>query len=92
MAVLLKCYAENMRGDAVSVLNNKHPPNTSNPQPGDRVFIWKVQNPSSSHTPGFGLAERGSLVSPPIPNIERSGESLFRVEIDACQPASPVRQ
>jgi hypothetical protein len=87
MAVLLKCYADDMHGDTVFVQNRKHPPDTPDPQPGDRVFVWKVQGLrcDSTHARGFGLAERGSLVSQ-ITNDERRSPSRFDISIDASSP------
>jgi hypothetical protein len=89
MAVLLKCYSDDVNGYTVCVQNRKHPPSTPDPQPGDRIFVWKVQNlrPQSVHVRGFGLAERGSLVLQ-TPNDDRSA-SRFGISMDVFCPSHP---
>jgi hypothetical protein len=64
MAVLIKCYTDNMSGNTVDFQPHRHR-DSRDPEEGDQIFLWKIEleNPrfGNPHSSGVGLAERGVL-------------------------------
>ena len=94
MNVLIKCYTDNMRGNAVVFQIRRHPPDTPDPEQGDQIFLWKLElenpRPDNTHISGGGLAERGVLAQKP--NHERhNARPQLRISIssDADFPRQP---